>query len=47
MIQQLANVVTDLKDELQQVKQELPRKETKKEKDTEMGSNSSFSLVTK
>ena len=47
MIQQLANVVIDLKDELQQVKQELPRKETKKEKDSEMGSNSSFSLVTK
>ena len=47
MIQQLANVVIDLKDELQQVKQELPRKETKKEKDSEMGSNSTFSLVTK
>ena len=47
MIQQLANVVTDLKDEIQQVKQELPRKETKKETDAEMGSNSSFSLVTK
>eukprot|EP00435_Cladocopium_sp_Y103_P029667 s1866_g7.t1 len=44
LIQNLANVVVDLKEEVSAIKQERPRKEVKKEDE---GSNGSFSVISR